>query len=71
MGHVLGAEKGIFLIRADAAHGPPKKLCNLGPMAPRSQGMLPGLYAETFGLGERLGCILNLGHSFDAIEAYL
>ena len=33
--------------------------------------MLPGSYAEIFGLGERLGCILNLGHSFDVIEAYL
>ena len=31
--------------------------------------MFPGLYSEIFGLGERLGCILNLGHSFDAIEA--
>ena len=26
---------------------------------------------ETLGLGERLGCILNFGHSFDAIEAYV
>ena len=33
--------------------------------------MFPGCYSETFGRGERLGCILNLGHSFDAIEAYL
>ena len=33
--------------------------------------MFPGHYSELFGLGERLGCILNLGHSFDAIEAYL
>ena len=33
--------------------------------------MLPGRYCEIFGLGERLGCILNFGHSFDAIEAYL
>ena len=33
--------------------------------------MFPGRYSEMFGLGERLGCILNLGHSFDAIEAYL
>ena len=33
--------------------------------------MFPGRYSEIFGLGERLGCILNLGHSFDAIEAYL
>ena len=31
--------------------------------------MFLGRYCETFGLGERLGCILNLGHSFDAIEA--
>ena len=34
-------------------------------------GMFPGRYSGIFGLGERLGCILNLGHSFDAIEAYL
>ena len=27
--------------------------------------------SEIFGLGERLGCILNLSHSFDAIEASL
>ena len=33
--------------------------------------MFPGRYREIFGLGERLGCILNLGHPFDAIEAYL
>ena len=32
--------------------------------------MLPGIYSEIFGRGERLGYILNLGHSFDAIEAY-
>ena len=30
----------------------------------RREGMFPGRYAEIFGLGERLGCILNLGHSF-------
>ena len=35
----------------------------------RREGMFPGLYSEIFGLSERLGCILNLGHSFDAIEA--
>ena len=33
--------------------------------------MFPGRYSEIFGLGERLGCILTLGHSFDAIEAYV
>jgi len=33
--------------------------------------MFPGRYSEIFGLGERLGYILNLGHSLDAIEAYL
>ena len=33
--------------------------------------MFPGRYSEIFGLGERLGCILNLRHSFDAIAAYL
>ena len=37
----------------------------------RREGMFPGLYSEIFGRGEQLGCILNLGHSFDAIEAYL
>ena len=37
----------------------------------RREGMFPGHYSETFGRGERLGCILNVGHSFDAIEAYL
>ena len=36
----------------------------------RREGMFPGHYSEKFGLGERLGCILNLGRSFDAIEAY-
>ena len=33
--------------------------------------MFPGRYIEIFGRGARLGCILNLGHSFDAIAAYL
>ena len=33
--------------------------------------MFPGRYSEIFGLSERLGCILNFGDSFDAIEAYL
>ena len=37
----------------------------------RREGMFPGRYSEIFGLGERLGYILNLSHSFDAIEAYL
>jgi len=37
----------------------------------RREGMFLGRYCETLGLGELLGCILNLGHSFDAIEAYL
>ena len=32
--------------------------------------MFPVRYSEIFGLGEQLGCILNLGRSFDAIEAY-
>ena len=32
--------------------------------------MFLGHYSEMFGLGERLGCILNFGRSFDAIEAY-
>ena len=25
--------------------------------------MFPGRYSQIFGIGERLGCILNLGHS--------
>ena len=33
--------------------------------------MFPGRYSEIFGRGERLGCILNFGQSFDAIEAHL
>ena len=33
--------------------------------------MFPGRYSELFGLGERLGCIMNFGRSFDAIEEYL
>ena len=37
----------------------------------RREGMFPGRYSEIFGRGERPGYILNLGHSFDAIEAYL
>ena len=37
----------------------------------RREGMFPGRYSEIFGLGERLGCILNLGHSFDAIDIAL
>ena len=36
-----------------------------------ARGYVPGpRYSEIFDLGERPGCILNLGHSFDAIEAY-
>ena len=31
--------------------------------------MFPDRYSQIFGLGERLGCILNLSHSFDAIRA--
>ena len=30
--------------------------------------MFSGRYSEIFGRGERPGCILNLGHTFDAIE---
>ena len=37
----------------------------------RRESMFPGLYSRIFGRGERQGCILNFGHSFDAIEAYL
>ena len=37
----------------------------------RREGMFPARYSEIFGLGERLGCSLNLSHSFDAIGAYL
>ena len=67
-----------YLERPPRADLHPKKVSNLGPMAPRPpsnsgrrEGMFPGRYCEMFGLGERLGCILNLDHSFNAIEAYL
>ena len=65
MGHLLGAEKDFFLIRG--------RQWRQGQAVPsgRREGMFPGRYSEIFGLGERLGCVLNLGHSFDAIEAYL
>ena len=33
--------------------------------------MFSDRYSQIFGLGERLGYILNLSHSFDAIEVYL
>ena len=46
--------------------------CRNGAVSSGSfEGMFPGRYCEIFGRGERLGCILNLSHSFDAIEAYL
>ena len=32
--------------------------------------MFPGRYSEISGLGGRPGCILNLGHSIDAIEVF-
>ena len=32
--------------------------------------MFPDHYCKIFGLGERLGCILNLSHSFDAFEKF-
>ena len=35
------------------------------------EGMFPGRYSEIFGIGEQLGCILDLGHSFGAVEAYI
>ena len=35
----------------------------------RREGMFPDRYSEIFGLGERLGCVLNLDHSLDAIAA--
>ena len=38
----------------------------------RREGMFPGRYSEIFGLGERLGCILNFRDPlFSAIEADL
>ena len=45
----------------------------MSPAVPsgRREGMFPGRYSEIFGLGERLGCILNFDYSFDAIETYL
>ena len=46
--------------------------CRRGAVCSGSlEGIFPGRYAEIFGRGEQLGCTLNLGHSFDAIEAYL
>ena len=46
--------------------------CRRGAVCSGSrEGIFPGRYCEIFGLGEQLGCILNLGYSFDAIEAYL
>ena len=46
--------------------------CRRGAVSSGSlEGIFPGRYSEIFGRGERLGCVLNLGHSFDAIEAYL
>ena len=33
-----------------------------------ARAMFPGPYSEIFGLGEQPGCILNLGHSFDAVS---
>ena len=77
-----------YLERPPRADLHPKKVNNLGPIAPRQrqirnprmsravpsgrrEGMFPDRYSQIFGLGERLGCILNLSHSFDAIEAYL
>ena len=32
--------------------------------------MFPGRYTEIFGRSERLGCVLSLDHSLDAIAAY-
>ena len=37
----------------------------------RREGMFPGSYFEIFGRSDRVGCILNLGHSFDAISVSL
>ena len=46
--------------------------CRRGAVSSGSlEGIFLGRYSEIFGRGERLGCILNLGHSSDAIEAYL
>ena len=36
----------------------------------RREGMFPDHYSQIFGLGRQSGS-LNLGHSFDAIEAHL
>ena len=44
--------------------------CRVVPSG-RREGMFPGCYSGIFGLGEQLGCVLNLAHSFDAIGAYL
>ena len=33
--------------------------------------MFPGRYCKIIGHGERLGCVLNFGHSFDAMGVSL
>ena len=76
MGHVLGAEKEFFLIRgaeADDATGQVIRLIRecRGRCLPGGEGMFPGRYSGIFGLGGRLGCTLNVGHSIYAIEAYI
>ena len=71
MGHVPGAENLIFYIRdIDDATKTHPRMSRAVPSG-RREGMFPGLYSKICGRGDRLGCILNLGHSFDAIEAYL
>ena len=67
MGHLLGPKNNNFLIRGAEADEATSRAVPSG----RREGMFPGRYSEIFGLGERLGCVLNFGHSFDAIDAYL
>ena len=59
-----------FITHRSGAFPVPRVMSRAVPSG-RREGMFPGRYSDIFGLGERLGYILNLGHSFDAIEAYL
>ena len=73
----LGSPRVVTIhLQAPTPHTPPLPAYfgqfshHCGPSG-RREGMFPGRYSEIFGHGERLGCSLNLGHSFDAIGAYL
>ena len=63
--------KAVVLFTIDRLARSPRATVRTRGTSGRREGMFPGRYSGIFGLGERLGCILNLGHSFDAVEAYL